>query len=451
MHGLAHLPDRPALERERGRVDDRLVAVVERVQAVRSVRRERRFRGAEDRDAPAAFVRKRDEAAYERRRSLGRPDRVPGDDRHSTDDPVREERGLVLREEVRLVAAQHEGRQRICTPGGDQVVREAPLAKLLPMAIAPRRQPVGKELRGGREHEQQHRDREHFPEGARQVRRSPRVQAERRAAGFTQRERDRELLVGHDAVHPQRGKRIADDRSGKERGLQEDARMRLGIAEGVEVGAARDEGERDEQRADRAVAETVLEVQHDEQAEKRDGNLPRTALAPRQPARGDEQREPERCDERCRDAVDALGSERADQGVAAVRQHRVEDAEQAGRRHEPGEHERTAPPRLDVRAPHDGTRGAREDGWGVDSLHRGGGAERLLRRNLPHDQQRDAGDEVRPAADAEREQEAGGQPLRARDARDEPQQQGGRHPHREKDDDGDGRVLGELVERQRVG
>ena len=62
--------------------------------------------------------------------------------------------------------------------------------------------------------------------------------------------------------------------------------MRLGIAEGVEVGAARDEGERDEQRADRAVAETVLEVQHDEQAEKRDGNLPRTALAPGKNMRG---------------------------------------------------------------------------------------------------------------------------------------------------------------------
>ena len=37
VHGLAHLPDRAPLERERRRLDDRLVAVVERMQAVLTI------------------------------------------------------------------------------------------------------------------------------------------------------------------------------------------------------------------------------------------------------------------------------------------------------------------------------------------------------------------------------------------------------------------------------
>ena len=53
---LAHLADRPALERERRRLDHRLVAVVEGMQAVRPVEREPVLRGAEDRDPPVALV-----------------------------------------------------------------------------------------------------------------------------------------------------------------------------------------------------------------------------------------------------------------------------------------------------------------------------------------------------------------------------------------------------------
>ena len=81
VDGLAHLADRAALERERRRVDDRLVAVVERVQAVRRYSVEAALGRAEDRDAPVARVRvaRRTRAtsssqALARRRS-GRPTR----------------------------------------------------------------------------------------------------------------------------------------------------------------------------------------------------------------------------------------------------------------------------------------------------------------------------------------------------------------------------------------
>src|SRR5919204_271335 len=53
------------VERRRG-IDDRLVAVVERVQTVRAVELELSLRGAEDRDPPVALVRELDEAPQER-------------------------------------------------------------------------------------------------------------------------------------------------------------------------------------------------------------------------------------------------------------------------------------------------------------------------------------------------------------------------------------------------
>src|SRR5207244_3512258 len=54
VHRLPHLADRPALERERRRVDHRLVAVVEGVQPVLAVDAERALRDAEHSDAPSS-------------------------------------------------------------------------------------------------------------------------------------------------------------------------------------------------------------------------------------------------------------------------------------------------------------------------------------------------------------------------------------------------------------
>ena len=124
VHRLAHLADRAALERERGDVDDRLVAVVERVQPVRRVQRQAALGRAEDRDAPVARVRVLDEPADQLVEALARPDRVARDDRDAADDAVGEERRFVLGEEVRLVGAQHERRERVDAPRLHERARE---------------------------------------------------------------------------------------------------------------------------------------------------------------------------------------------------------------------------------------------------------------------------------------------------------------------------------------
>ena len=65
MDGLPHLADRTPFERERGRLDDRLVTVVERVQPVSAVQLEAALGGAEHRYPPVAGVRKGDETRNE--------------------------------------------------------------------------------------------------------------------------------------------------------------------------------------------------------------------------------------------------------------------------------------------------------------------------------------------------------------------------------------------------
>ena len=103
MHRLPHLADRAALERERRRVDQRLVAVVERLQAAGPVELEPPLRGAEDRHPPVTLVCMVDEAADERVEGTRTPDRIAGDDRDAADHAVREKRVAVLGEKERLV------------------------------------------------------------------------------------------------------------------------------------------------------------------------------------------------------------------------------------------------------------------------------------------------------------------------------------------------------------
>ena len=93
VHRLADLADRPTVERELLDVDQRLVAVVERVQAVRGVEGEPALRRAEDRDPPVACMCVRHETPQQRVEVVRRPDRVAGHDRDSTDDAVGEKRG----------------------------------------------------------------------------------------------------------------------------------------------------------------------------------------------------------------------------------------------------------------------------------------------------------------------------------------------------------------------
>src|SRR5262249_22765898 len=113
VNGLPHLANRSALQREAGRLDHRLVSVVERLQAVAAVEVEAPLRDAEDRDAPVAAASMPDEARDEVVERALSADRIARDDRDAVHDAIGEERALVLVEEVRLVGPEHERRERV--------------------------------------------------------------------------------------------------------------------------------------------------------------------------------------------------------------------------------------------------------------------------------------------------------------------------------------------------
>src|SRR5205823_14168131 len=93
VHGLADLADRSALEREPSRLDDRLVTVVEGVQAVLAIEGQSVLGRAEDRDPPAPRPREVEKGTDQRREAVRRADRVAGHDRDAADDPVRDASG----------------------------------------------------------------------------------------------------------------------------------------------------------------------------------------------------------------------------------------------------------------------------------------------------------------------------------------------------------------------
>ena len=86
------------------------------MQPVRGVDRQPPLGGAEDRDPPVALTRVGDEAPDELRPAIRRSDGIARDDRDAADDAVGEKRGLVVGEEVRLVGAEHERRERVEAP-----------------------------------------------------------------------------------------------------------------------------------------------------------------------------------------------------------------------------------------------------------------------------------------------------------------------------------------------
>ena len=110
---LAHLADRPALERERGRPHDRLVADVQGAQPGG-------FQVARW-SAPTPITATRQACAWQwRAKSSSRAgdcgrvaDRVAGDERHPADGAVGQEGRSLVVEEVRLVAAQREVGERV--------------------------------------------------------------------------------------------------------------------------------------------------------------------------------------------------------------------------------------------------------------------------------------------------------------------------------------------------
>ena len=112
-HGLAHLADRAALEREPAGLDDRLVTEVEAPQAERLERR-CGSRAHRHRSEPqAANLRERGGLVEQRRHRGRRPDGIAGAQHHPTFDAVPEERRAVVGEEVVLIAAELEERERV--------------------------------------------------------------------------------------------------------------------------------------------------------------------------------------------------------------------------------------------------------------------------------------------------------------------------------------------------
>ena len=113
VHRLAHLANGASLERERRDVDHAFVAVVQGPQPVQSVELEVALAGAEHRDPPVALVRESREGGQQALDRIALADWIAGDDGDARDHLVRQEGALVGREEVRLVRAKDEGRQRV--------------------------------------------------------------------------------------------------------------------------------------------------------------------------------------------------------------------------------------------------------------------------------------------------------------------------------------------------
>src|SRR5207249_4890255 len=148
---LANLADRAALERERGHVEHRLVAVIERAEPVPAIERQAAFRGAEDADAPAARSCMLEKGTRNGIDLLGGSEWVTRDDRDAAHDPVGDQRALARPDEVRLVRSEDERRERVRPPLGHDLVSQATAPLVLVQAEAPGRQPGGDEQRGAAE------------------------------------------------------------------------------------------------------------------------------------------------------------------------------------------------------------------------------------------------------------------------------------------------------------
>ena len=210
--------------------------------------------------------------------------------------------------------------------------------------------------------------------------------AGRRVPGFAQRKVERVLLIRHHAVHPDRHDAVNHDRAGEKHRAERDSRLRLGVARRVEVAAPCEQRDRDEARRDRAVPEAMLQVEEDERAEEGDCDLPCAPFPAGETARDDEQDEADQRDQRGRDAVHAFRGERADQRVALVREHCVEQAEQPRGGDEAREDEWAARASRRARTTGESAGDPRQSSRDVDRLPSRSRMERLISRHLADDQ-----------------------------------------------------------------
>ena len=331
VNGLADLADRSPVQRERRRLQHRLVPVVEGVKTVSAVDVEAALADAENGDPPVALPGERDEPGDKPVELGGRADRVARHDRNSADDPIGEERALVLAEEVRLVGAQHERRERVCAPPRDQTARRLPLPRLLLLPVPPGRQPRGEEPADACQAQDQDRDREPLAEAVTDVRRAAQRKPGERAARLVQREAERERLIGRDPVDPERSRAVGIQRREENgRSCRRAAAADRRVAGCGEVLPPGDRARR--RRAPRKPRRRRSRAGRGARrgraaAERR--VCPRAGLRRARPRATSTNARPSGATSSARDRVNALGSERLEEVVRSLRQHRVQHADEA--------------------------------------------------------------------------------------------------------------------------
>ena len=153
------------------------------------------------------------------------------------------------------------------------------------VSVTPRREPGEQEQARGADSQEQDRQGEPLAERAGKVTRAGGVRSDRTAHRLAQREREREGLIGHDAVQPERDEGIAEDAGAEQECAQRDSRVRRRIALRVEVGAPCEQRDGHESGRDCAVAETMLEMERDKPEKDDDRDLPGAVLPARKAAR----------------------------------------------------------------------------------------------------------------------------------------------------------------------
>ena len=140
----------------------------------------------------------------------------------------------------------------------------------------------------------------------------------RPAADLAQREAGRERLVGDDAVHPERGAAVAEDAAGGSAARSSDQR-RVARRPGrrSRAGARRARAARRPRRACRRSSRAARAASSTARRRRR-RRLPGAPAAAREPACGEEQRDPGEHRGRARERADRIGRERAEQPLVVA-------------------------------------------------------------------------------------------------------------------------------------
>ena len=259
-----------------------------------------------------------------------------------------------------------------------------------------------------------------------------------------------ERLVGHEPVDPEGGAAVDEEGAGDEQRASQDTALGRRLWGGVELLAAGDDDERDEQREHGTDREPAQRVQRRETGEQDGRELPGPAFPAREASRHYDECEPDRGDQRSRHRVRAGGGERVDEALAVLGQDPVEHAQEADDGNAERDQRRRRSASGLLREPRQRAREPGERGRHVDRADPRGGVERLVRGNLADDQDRHSGREVAPEPDSEREHERARRALEAHEPGEKTEEQPCRGPDGDEEQQRDAGVLRELVERERV-